>query len=126
MRLAKRTVLVWALVCIMGFVAYAFLDQQSILNSAVRDIPRMIGLAPDSSASDVLRTMQKYERGRRYDDAIKAGVDWTKKYPTDGFNDLVFRRIAWLYLEKAKGALRGFHKNDLSGHTLADIGNQVY
>lgn len=101
----KRPVFVGTLLFLLGIVGvsvYSFLDKDSILNSLVEGIPRAIGLSADSSAREVLNSMQKYEKRGRYDDAIKAGILWTERYPNDGFNDWLFRRIAWLYLEKAK------------------------
>jgi hypothetical protein len=46
--------------------------------------------------------MEKYEKQGRYDDAIKAGLAWTENHPRSGDNDLVFRRIALLYLARAR------------------------
>jgi hypothetical protein len=45
--------------------------------------------------------MDRYEKQKRYDEVIKAGVGWTTKHPADGQNDLVFARIAAAYLQRA-------------------------
>jgi tetratricopeptide (TPR) repeat protein len=48
----------------------------------------------------VLRTMSKYQKKGRYDDAIEAGIVWAEKHP-DRSNGWVYMEVSALYLEKA-------------------------
>jgi len=60
-----------------------------------------MGWAPDSTTGDVARTMTKYQKKGRYDDAIRAGIMWTEKYPDAGSNVWLYTDVSALYLEKA-------------------------
>jgi len=71
-------------------------------NSDFGYISRRLGLAPDETTSEVLRTMHVYVCHKRYDLAIDAGVNWTTEHPIDGSNDQVFLAISFTYLERAR------------------------
>lgn len=84
------------------WLAVSLRDDDSTLRVVSRYIAHRTGLSPDRSVYEVLRTMQRYARRRRYDAAIAAGEDWTNKNPISGSNDQVFLLMASLRLEQAK------------------------
>ena len=67
-----------------------------------RNLVRKMGLAGDSTTFDAIGRMSKCEKQGRLDDAIQAGISWTQQHPNDGSNDLVFKRIATVFLGKAQ------------------------
>jgi hypothetical protein len=77
-------------------------NDDSMLSIILKDTSSYMGWGLASTTSEVLQRMSKYEKKGRYDDAIEAGVEWTKKHPTDGSNDRVFIGIASTFLHKAK------------------------
>jgi hypothetical protein len=72
-------------------------DNDSVLSILIR----RIGWAPDSTTGDVARTMTKYQKKGRYDEAIQAGIMWTEKYPDAGSNAWLYMDVSALYLVKA-------------------------
>lgn len=101
----KRLIWTSVLIVVSGIAAwtvFSLRDDDSVLSILVRDVAKKMGWAADSTTLDVLQRMEKYDKQGRYDDAIKAGSTWAEEHPNDGSNDLVFRQIALLYLEKAK------------------------
>jgi hypothetical protein len=75
-------------------------DDGSILSILVKDVSSRMGWAPDSTTADVVRRMSRFQKKGRYDDAIKAGIAWTQKYPDAGSNGWIYTDISALYLEK--------------------------
>ncbi len=101
----KRLILIGALIIAFGaalWVVFSLRDEDSMLSIVLRDVPRVMGWAPDSTTSDVLRRMAKYEKQSRYDDAVRAGNAWTEKHPNSDSNVWIFTLIARLYLQRAK------------------------
>lgn len=98
----KRLVVAGAIAVLVTLVIWSaalLRDDDSVLSILIRR--EHIGWAPDSTAGDVSRTMTKYQKKGRYDDAIEAGILWTKKYPDAKSNGWVFTDVSALYLEKA-------------------------
>jgi len=73
-----------------------------MLSIVVGNLPRAMGGGTDSTTSDVLRRMAKYEKQSRYDEAIRAGNAWTEKHPDSDSNAWMFTLIARLCLQGAK------------------------
>lgn len=75
----------------------------SILGAIARDVSNYhIGWPADSTAADVLVRMARYQKGGRYNAAIKAGVAWADKNPDADWNDWIYAKVAELYLVRAK------------------------
>lgn len=88
----------------VALVVWSVVDDSSVLGILAREVPRYMGWAPDSTTSDVLRRMSKYEKKGRYDDAIKSGLAWTEKHPdtgSNGWNGWIYTDVSALYLKKA-------------------------
>jgi len=88
---AVVTLLIWSVVLVR--------DDDSVLSILIRR--EHMPWAPDSTTSDVLHRMSKYQKKGRYDDAIRAGIMWTEKYPDDGSNVWLYMDVSALYLLKA-------------------------
>jgi hypothetical protein len=58
--------------------------------------------AEDSSPVCVLRTIAKYEKKGRPDDAARAGVAWAEKYPESITSELIYWELSALYLRSAR------------------------
>jgi hypothetical protein len=56
----------------------------------------------DSDLLCVLRTMAKYEKKGRSDDAARTGVSWAEKYPDSVESELIYWNLAALYLRSAR------------------------
>lgn len=98
----KRLVVAGAIAAVVALVICSVLllrDDDSVLSILIRR--EHIGWVPDSTAGDVSRTMTKYQKKGRYDDAIEAGILWTKKYPDAKSNGWVYTDVSALFLEKA-------------------------
>ena len=93
----QRLVVAGAIIAVVALV-WSVVDDSSVLGILVRGVPSYMGWATDSTASDVLRKMRKYEKKGRDDDAIKAGIAWTQKYPDAG---RIYTDVSALYLKKA-------------------------
>src|ERR1035438_3403666 len=89
------------IVALVVWIVVLLHDDGSVLSILVRRVPSYMGWAPDSTTTDVLRRMWKYEKKGRYDDAIKSGIAWTKKYPDAGSNGWIYTDVSALYLKKA-------------------------
>lgn len=94
--------LIAAVTLVVLGVSCWFAVTHTFLRVLVWDFAYWAGIALDSTTSDVLRRMDRYEKQHRYDATIKAGIAWTTKHPGDGRNDAVFSRIAAAYLWKAQ------------------------
>lgn len=98
----QRLVVAGGIVALIVCIVVLLLDDGSVLGILVREVPSYVGWASDSTAADVLRRMRKYEKKSRYDDAIKAGIAWTQKYPDAGYsNGWIYTDVSALYLKKA-------------------------
>jgi hypothetical protein len=98
----QRLVVAGGIVALIVCVVVLLLDDGSVLGILVREVPSYVGWASNSTAADVLRRMRKYEKKSRYDDAIKAGIAWTQKYPDAGYsNGWIYTDVSALYLKKA-------------------------
>ena len=98
----KRLVAAGAIAALVALIMWSVLllrDDDSVLSILIRR--EHIGWAPDSTSGDVLRRMSKYQKKGRYDDAIRAGVMWTEKYPDAGSNVWLYMDVSALYLLKA-------------------------
>jgi hypothetical protein len=96
----KRLVAAGAIAAVVALVIWGVVllrDDDSVLSILIR----RVGWAPDSTTSDVVRRMSKYQKKGRYDDAIGVGIMWAKKYPDAGSNGWVYTDVSALYLEKA-------------------------
>jgi hypothetical protein len=109
MKRPNRSFWLGALALVLGlaiWIVVSLRNDDSILSIVVRGEIKHIGWSADSTTGEVLLRMAKYEDHGKYDDAIKAGVAWTNKYPDKTFDDLVFTNIAFLYLRKAQADAR--------------------
>jgi hypothetical protein len=98
----KRLVVAGGIIALVALVVWSVVllrDDDSVLSILIRR--EHMGWSPDSTASDVSRTMSKNEKKGRYDDAIKAGIVWTDKHPHAGSNGGIYTDVSGLYLEKA-------------------------
>ena len=89
----------------VGFIAWVVVslrNDDSTASIVARNLVRKMGLAGDSTTFDAIGRMSKCEKQGRLDDAIQAGISWTQQHPNDGSNDLVFKRIATVFLGKAQ------------------------
>jgi len=102
---AIRWILLAVAASFTAFVVWIVVSLQnddSTLMVMTRYVKRATCWPADSSAICVLKAMAKYEKNGRYDDAVSAGVAWTKKYP-DGFTSgWIYEDISELYLRRAR------------------------
>lgn len=100
----QKLVVAGGIVALLGWIVVLLLDDGSALGIIVRAVPSHVGWTSDSTTSDVLRRMAKYEKKEHYDDAINAGIAWTQKYPdagSNGWNGWIYADVSALYLKKA-------------------------
>jgi hypothetical protein len=98
----QRLVVAGGIVALIVWIVVLLLDDGSVLGILVREVPSYVGWASDSTAADALRRMSKYKKKGRYDDAIKAGIAWTQRYPDAGYsNGWIYTDVSALYLKKA-------------------------
>ncbi len=102
---AKRWILVGATVFFTAFVAWVVVslrNDDSALMVVARYVKEETCWPADSSAVCVLKTMAKYEKNGRYDDAVSAGVALAQKHPDSFTSGWIYEDISELYLRRAR------------------------
>ena len=77
-------------------------DNGSMLSVSISRAADKVGCPGGGYAAAILHKMANYDMRGHYDAAISAGDAWIQANPKDGFNDWIFIRIAWDYLQKAQ------------------------
>jgi hypothetical protein len=77
-------------------------DDDSRLSVVARYVKQTMCWPADSSAVCVLKTMAKYEKKGRYDEAVSTGVALAEKYPDGPISGWIYEDISALYLRRAK------------------------
>ncbi len=86
-----------------AFVLVSLLDDDSSVSLVTKYLIEELGIGPNTSSYDVLRTVERYERWGFHEKAIATGVSWVEKHPREGFMDaILLRELSLLYLESAK------------------------
>jgi tetratricopeptide (TPR) repeat protein len=101
---AKRWILLGAAVFFTTFVVWVVVslrNDDSTLMVVSRYVKDETCWTADSSAVCALKTMAKYEKKGRYDDAISAGVALAQKYPDSFTSGWIYEDISELYLRRA-------------------------
>jgi hypothetical protein len=102
---AKRSILLGATVFFTAFVVWVVLslrNDDSILRVVARYVNETMCWPADSNTACVLKTMAKYEKKGRYDDAVSTGVAWAEKYPDSFTSGWIYQDISALYLRRAR------------------------
>jgi hypothetical protein len=105
---SKRWILVAAasffLLVFIVWVVVSLRDDDSTLNVLTRYAKERTCWFADSSnnISCVVKSMNKYRRRGRYDDAISTGAAWADKYPSSFMGGAIYRDISVLYLQRAR------------------------
>ena len=105
---SKKWILVGAasffLLVFVVCVVVSLRDDDSTLNVLTRYAKERTCWFADSSnnISCVVKSMNKYRRRGRYDDAISTGAAWADKYPSSFMGGVIYREISVLYLQKTR------------------------
>lgn len=102
---AKHWVLLGVAVFFAAFVVWivsSFRNDDSTLSVVARYVRQETCWPLDSSAACVFKTMAKYEKNGRYDDAINAAVRLAAKHPDSFTSGLLYEDISRLYLRKSR------------------------
>jgi hypothetical protein len=106
---AKRWILLGVAVIFTAFGAWVVVslrNHDSTLSLVASYVQRATCWPADSSVAcefdAELKTMEKYRKKARYDDAISTGIAWTEKYPDSSMNGWIYEDISMLYLRKAR------------------------
>ena len=90
-----------------------------------------MGWTPPSTTAEVIERMLRYEKRGRLDDAVKVGLAWTDRYPTNYSSSEIYINIAFVRLEEAKNDSR--HANEkveqaivYRDKALACAGDDIY
>jgi hypothetical protein len=98
------------LVGLATWVVVSLRNDDSILSILVREAAKDMGWNPPSTTAEALERMLRYQKRGRLDDAVKIGVAWTDKYPTNYSSNWIYVDIAFVRLEQAKRDSR--YKNE--------------
>jgi hypothetical protein len=102
---AKRRILLGAAVISTAFVVWVVVSLQnegSTLNVMAGYVKRTMCWPANSSAVCMLKTMAKYEKKGRYDDAVRTGVEVAEKYPDSVTSQWIYEDLSALYLRRAR------------------------
>jgi hypothetical protein len=100
----KRWILLGATVFFTTFVVWvvlSFQNDDSSLSVVARYVKEAMCWSADSSTVCMLKTIAKYEKKGRYDDAVNTGVAWAEKYPDSFTSGWIYQDISALYLRRA-------------------------
>jgi hypothetical protein len=100
----KPWILVGTAVFFTAFVVWIVLSlrhDDSSLSVVARAVKQTMCWPADSSAVCVLKTMAKYEKKGRYDEAVSTGVAWADKYPDSLTSSWIYEDVSALYVKKA-------------------------
>lgn len=101
----KRWIVVAVVVFLAAFVVWIVLslrNDDSTVSVVARSVKNKMCWPADSSAVCMLKTMAKYEKKGRYDDAVRIGVALAEKYPDSVTSGWVYEDISGLYLTRAR------------------------
>jgi hypothetical protein len=106
---AKRWILLGAAVSFTTLVVWVVLSLQNddsslsvVARLATTYVKQTMCWSADSNPVCVLRTMAKYEKKGRSDDAARTGVAWAEKYPDSATSELIYWNLSALYLRSAR------------------------
>jgi hypothetical protein len=77
-------------------------NDDSTLSVIARYVEVRMCWSADSSVYCAIKTMAKYERNGRYDEAVRIGVAWAEKYPDSFISGSIYEDISALYLRRAR------------------------
>jgi hypothetical protein len=101
---SKRRIVFGSAVFFTGFAIWFVLslrNSDSTLSLVATTVKAAMCWPVDSNAACVLKTMAKYEKKGRYDEAVSTGVAWADKYPDNLTGSWIYVDISALYLRRA-------------------------
>jgi hypothetical protein len=102
---AKRWILLGAAVfftTLVVWIVVSLRNDDSTLMVVAGYLKETTCWSADSSAVCVLKTMAKYEKNGRYDDAVSTGTALAQKYPDSFTSGWIYEDISALYLRRAR------------------------
>jgi len=84
------------------WVVASLRNDDSSLSVVARYVKQTMCWPADTSVVCMLKTMAKYEKKGRYDEAVSTGVALTEKYPDSATSEWIYEDITALYLRRAK------------------------